>query len=481
MIKVLFAAAEAVPFIKTGGLGDVIGSLPKELVKQGLDVRVMLPLYRDIAEEYLDQLAVVHRLVVPVGWRRQSCDIAQLKHEGVTFYFLGNDYYFNRSGVYDHPDNAERFAFFCRAVLEALPKLEFQPDILHCHDWHTGMISVLLRAHYAKLNFYSGIKTVFTIHNLEYQGNFAPDILGDMLDLGWEYFSPDRVEAAGQVSFLKGALSSADYLTTVSTSYAEEILAPEHGHNMDGLLRKRSGQLVGINNGIDYQHYNPRKNTMIYTTFDARSLRRRRENKRQLQQELQLAQRPNSLLMGLVARLVDAKGIDLMIAALPDSMALDTQLAVLGTGERRYQQFWQEAALRYPGRIAVNIGFDTRLAHRIYAGSDLFLMPSRYEPCGLSQLNALRYGSIPVVHATGGLKDTVQPYDSVTGEGTGFSFTEYTPSGLIAAIQQALGVYNTPKAWSKLIRSAMKQDFSWQQPAGQYKELYRRALAARVT
>lgn len=477
MTKVLFVAAEAVPFIKTGGLGDVIGSLPKELVKQGVDVRVVLPLYRDIAREYLDELEVVHRLEVPVGWRRQACGIARLKHEGVIFYFLENDYYFDRSGVYGYPDDDERFAFFCRAVLEALPYLEFQPDILHCHDWHAGMVSVLLKAHYAEQDFYSGIKTVFTIHNLAYQGNFAPDILGDLLDLDWSYFTPEGVEACGQVSFLKGALNSADHLTTVSKSYAEEILTPEYGQRMDGLLRKRSGQLTGINNGIDYREYDPRKGTLIYTPFDARSLRRRRENKRQLQRELRLEDMPDSPLIGVVARLVDAKGIDLIAEALPGIISLNAQLAVLGTGEERYQQFFEEASLRYPGRIAASIGFDNRLAHSIYAGSDMFLMPSRYEPCGLSQLNALRYGSIPVVHATGGLKDTVQPYNGVAGEGTGFIFTEYTPESLLETMREAVAVYHDPKAWNNLIRSAMKRDLSWHQPAGRYKSLYGQLLA----
>ncbi|QJW45211.1 glycogen synthase GlgA [bacterium BFN5] len=477
MMKVLHAAAEAAPFIKTGGLGEVIGALPKELIRQGVDVRVVLPRYRGIEAEYLDQMVVTHRMIVPVGWRQQVCDVSQLTVAGVTFYFIGNDYYFDRSEVYGHHDDHERFAFFCRAVLEALPQLEFQPDILHCHDWHTGMMSVLLDAHYRTVPFYAELKTVFTIHNLEYQGNFSSDILGDMLDLGWEYFTPDGVEASGQVSFLKGGLNCSDAITTVSKSYAEEILQPEYGQNMDGLLRKRSHQLTGIVNGLDYAEYDPRNGIFIATPFDARSLRKRRDNKLRLQESLGLPAAEAIPVVGIVSRLVESKGMDLIADILDELLQLDSQLIVLGTGEERYESFFAEAAQRYPQQVAVAIRFDDGLARRIYAGSDMFLMPSRVEPCGLSQLTAMRYGSIPVVHATGGLKDTVVPYDEQGGGGTGFCFSDYCAPALLDVLQQAYALYHDKKAWNKLVQSAMKSNFSWQQSSDQYKSLYGQLLA----
>ena len=472
MIKVLHAAAEAVPFVKTGGLGDVIGALPKELIHRGVDARVILPRYRDIAAEMLDQMVVTHRITVPVGWRQQVCEIGEIQLDGVTFYLLGNDYYFDRAGLYGHADDHERFAFFCRAVLEALPYLGFEPDILHSHDWHTGMISVLLEAHYRQLPAYAALKTVFTIHNLEYQGNFASDMLGDMLDLGWEYFSPDRVEFSGQVSFMKGALNFSDWITTVSKSYAEQIQQPEYGHGLDGLLRSRADRLTGIVNGIDFAEYNPRNGAYIANPFDGRSLRKRRENKRHLQAEMGLPVAEEIPVLGMVSRLVDSKGIPLIAEALEALLAFPCQLVVLGQGQEAYEQFFAEAARRYPQQVAVKIGFDSGLARRIFAGSDLFLMPSRVEPCGLSQLNAMRYGSVPVVHATGGLKDTVLPYQAFSGEGTGFSFAEYDAAALLSTVGQALTLFQDKKAWNKLVQAAMRANSSWQPAAGQYQVLY---------
>ncbi|MEG6585394.1 glycogen synthase GlgA [Dendrosporobacter sp. 1207_IL3150] len=472
MMKVLFTAAEAVPFIKTGGLGDVIGSLPKELSRNDIDVRVIMPRYRDIAPEYLDKMVVTHRIIVPVGWRQQVCDISCLEYEGVTFYFIGNEYCFDRPGLYGFPDDSERFAFFCRAVLEALPHIEFRPDILHCHDWHSGMISVLLEAHYRENPFYSGIKTIFTIHNLAYQGNFPKEILGDLFNLGWEFFNPEGVEFSGQVSFMKGALNFSDYITTVSGNYAEEILQPDRGQNMDGLLRSRRKHLIGIRNGIDYSEYNPAKDSLIYTRFDARSLRRRRENKLKLQETLGLWISEDIPVIGLVARLVHSKGFDLISQVLEEILALNTQIVLLGQGEEGYQKLFEDAAAKYPDRVSANITFSNELARQIYAGADIFLMPSQYEPCGLSQLNAMRYGCIPLVFATGGLKETVEPFNYQTGEGTGFVFSEYEAEQLLFTVKMATEVYRNKKAWNKLIRSAMKSDFSWRQSSQQYKALY---------
>lgn len=477
-MKVLFVASEGVPFVKTGGLADVIGSLPIELKNQGLDVRVVLPKYGDIPIHYQDKMECMKKITVPLGYRRQYCGIEKLEHDGITYYFIDNEYYFNRhQGLYGFWDEAERFAFFCRAVLESLPYLDFKPQVIHCHDWHTGMVSVLLKAHYANQPYYRGIRTIFTIHNLKYQGVFPREILGDLLELDESYFNIDGVEFYGQVSFMKGGINFSDLITTVSETYAHEIQFPFYGEQLDGLLRHKKAFLHGILNGIDYNFYNPASDPRICKQYSWRTFRKKQENKEKLQKILCLPVRSDIPLIGMVSRLVSQKGMDLIAYVLDEILALDIQLVVLGTGDQRYEEMFKTAAIRHPDKLSANIMFGTTLAHRIYAGSDIFLMPSLFEPCGLSQLIALRYGSLPLVRETGGLRDTVQSFNEHTGEGNGFSFTNINAHDFLHTLQRAVGYFYQPEVWSKLVLNAMKNDFSWYKSAQKYQDLYKKVVS----
>ena len=473
-MTILFVAAEGFPFVKTGGLGDVVGSLPRELKKLGLDVRVILPKYGDIPEHFKASMVHCCNVTVPLGWRQLYGGVQRLDYQGVPFYFIDNEYYFKRSGIYCFADEAERFAYFCRAVLEALPHLDFPPPIIHCHDWHTGMISVFLQAFYKDHPFYKDIRTVFTIHNLEYQGLFPHDILGDVLGLADHYFTLEGIEFYGQVSFIKGGLNFSDLLTTVSESYAQEIQSPYFGARLDGLLRHRNNVLSGILNGIDTEIYNPAGDPLISAPYSWQSLELKQHNKKQLQSSLSLPIREDVPLIGLVSRLVSQKGLDLIDHIWQEILQLDVQMVVLGTGEPRYEELFRYAAQRYPDKMSANIFFGNQLAHNIYAGSDLFLMPSLYEPCGLGQLIALRYGSLPLVRETGGLKDTVLPYNQYTGEGNGFSFTNYNAQDLLHTLKMAVSLYQRREIWSKLVTNAMQSDFSWYKSAQKYQNLYKR-------
>lgn len=475
-MKVLIVASEAVPFVKTGGLADVIGSLPKALKAVGIDIRVMLPKYGDIPIAFKQQMVFKKKITVPVGCKEQHCGIDELKYNGVTFYFIDNEHYFKRAGLYGFADDAERYALFCRAVLEALPHLGFTPDILHCHDWHTGMVSVFLDSDYKTKSFYSNIVTIFTIHNLQYQGVFPREILKDVLDLSEEYFTMDGVEFYGQVSFMKGGLNFSNIITTVSNTYAEEILYPYFGEKLDGLLRHRKNDLYGILNGLDYQEYNPVKDAHIFTNFHKNALLKRRENKLKLQKQLNLPVNKQIPLIAIISRLVNQKGLDLIEHVLDDILAMDVQMVVLGTGDKKYQHLFLNAANRYPHKVSANIMFDNTLAHKIYAGSDMFLMPSLFEPCGLGQLIALRYGSIPIVRETGGLNDTINSYNDITGEGNGFSFTNYNAHDMLHTIKRAIEYYHQKKIWHKIIKNAMGSDYSWKQSAKKYKRLYQHLL-----
>jgi starch synthase len=481
MTKVLFVASEAAPFAKTGGLGDVIASLPKELRKQGADVRVIMPKYLDIPPGYQQTMTKKVDFIVPVGWREQYCGIEELEFQGVTFYFVDNEYYFKRHGYYGHMDDAERFSFFDRAVLEALPKIDFIPDVLHCHDWHAGMTAVLLEAHYREIPEYANIRTLFTVHNLRYQGVFPKEILGDLLDLDWKYFVPDGLEFFDSVNFMKAGLAFADVISTVSRTYADEIQHPYFGEQLDGLLRNRSERLTGIVNGIDYDFYNPATDSAIFHTYDVNSLEQKAQNKMKLQQRLGLPVNENAPLISIVSRLVGPKGMDLIERVLVDLIQnvlienpeyQETQIVVLGTGEARYENLFRYAAWQYPMKVSANILFDDALAHQIYAGADMFLMPSLYEPCGIGQLIAMRYGCLPVVRETGGLKDTVIPYNKDAGDGTGFTFANYNAHEMMGTLQTALEVYQDKEIWNGLVRNAMTSDFSWRESARCYLELY---------
>ena len=475
MIKVLFAAAEGTPFIKTGGLADVIGSLPKALLQKEIDIRVILPKYSSIPSQWKDLMTPVKSISVPLGWRTAYCGIEFLTYEGISFYFIDNEHYFGREGLYGYEDDAERFAFFSRAVLEALPHIDFQPDILHCHDWHTAMISVFLKTHYRDNEFYREIKTIYTIHNLMYQGIFPHNILSDLLGLDDHYFTIDTLEYHGQINYMKGGIIFSDLLTTVSKTYAEEIQSPYFGETLDGLLRKRKKYLYGIVNGIDYDIYNPNTDPYISSNY-VRSLPKKAANKEKLQESMGLSVNSEVPMVAIISRLVSPKGLDLIAHVLEDLLALDLQMVVLGTGETKYENLFRSAAERYPHKLAARIQFDDGLAHQIYAASDLFLMPSRFEPCGIGQLIALRYGCIPVVRETGGLKDTVQSYNEYTQEGNGFSFTHYNAHDMLYTLLRALKYYQDKKIWGTIFKNAIRCDYSWKKSADNYIDLFQSLL-----
>ncbi len=470
-MEVLFAASEAVPFIKTGGLADVIGSLPLELRKKGVDARLILPLYRDVPFPFKEKMSLRKKMPLSMGWRYQHFSLLELESEGMPVYFIDNEYYFDRHGIYDFRDDAERFAFFCRAVLESLPYLGFKPQILHTHDWHTGLVNLFLKALYGQHPFFQDIKSVFTVHNLNYQGLFPWEMLEELLDLPEEYYSMEGIEFYGQGSYLKAGLVFADYLTTVSETYVREIQTPEYGEKLEGLLQKRKHSLSGIINGIDYQFYDPTGDPQVKFPYRA-SYTEKCKNKPFLQESLGLPQNEEIPLVAFINRLVEQKGLDLLREALEEIMALELQLVFLGTGEQKYEAFLRGASYDYPHKIAVQLRFDEQLARRIYAGADLFLMPSLYEPCGIGQLIALRYGTIPLVRETGGLKDTVLPFDAKTGEGNGFVFTEYKKEALLSTLKEALKTYQDREKWALIMKNATEMDFSWKSSAEQYQKLY---------
>ncbi|KZE77305.1 glycogen synthase GlgA [Paenibacillus elgii] len=476
-MKVLFAASEAVPFVKTGGLADVIGSLPKELAKQGIDVRVILPKYEDIPARFTEQMETVASFTLQMGWRSLYCGIQKLEHDGIAFYFVDNEFYFRRKGCYGYGDDAERFAFYCRAVLDALPHIDYMPDLLHCHDWQAGMIPVLYRAHFSHQPLYSHLKTIVTIHNLKYQGVFGKEQFQDFFALGEEHLHGYALEMHGGASFLKGGLLYSDYITTVSPTYAEEIQTPYYGEHLDGLLRSQNGRLQGILNGIDYEEFDPM--TDPHLEFNYRdSYAKKQANKLKLQERLGLPVDKDVPLIALVTRLVDQKGLALIDRMIAELMALDAQWVVLGTGEPRFEELFRWAAGMFPDKLSAQILFDEALARQIYAGSDLFLMPSLFEPCGIGQLIAMRYRSVPIVRETGGLRDTVTPYDETTGEGTGFSFTNYNAHDMLFTIERAVRLYREPGVWTNLMNNIKKKDFSWRRSAQQYADLYRQLAVA---
>jgi starch synthase len=472
-MNILHVASEGTPFCKTGGLADVIGALPAELAKLGHDVRVIMPKHEHIPDEFTGRMELVQHFQFHVGWRNQYCGLLQLELDGITYYFVDNEYYFKREGIYGYDDDPERYAYFCRAVLEGLPLLDFQPDILHCHDWQTGMIPVFLQAHYRPLPFFERLRTVYTIHNLRYQGIFSPLILHDLLHLADDFFSYDKIEYYGNINFMKGGLVYADQLTTVSPTYAEEIQYPYFGEGMHDVIAGRKDDLHGILNGLDRKRYDPLKDPHIFQRYRS-SVKKKQENKVKLQEELGLPVGADIPLLAMVTRLDEQKGLDLVQAVLDDILATGAQFVILGTGEHRYEEFFKAAAQHHPQQVSTHTVFDDGLARKMYAASDLFLMPSKYEPCGLGQLIALRYGSLPIVRETGGLKDTVQAYEEETGQGNGFSFTNYNAHDMLYTIKRALDLYHhQPDVWSKIVQQACRSKFGWTESAKEYGRLYK--------
>jgi starch synthase len=471
-VKVLFVVSECVPYIKSGGLADVAGSLPKELKRLGTDVRVILPKYGMIPTHFRERMRKIAEYTVSVGWRQQYCGIECFEHDGVIFYFIDNEYYFKRDKMYGFYDDGERFSFFCRAVLESLPHLSFYPDIIHCHDWHTGMIPFLLRVDYQFREGYQRIRTIFTIHNLQFQGIFPREVIWELLNLDRKYDHPEYLEFYGNMNFMKGALVSSDYITTVSPTYCQEIQTPYYGEKLDGLLRWRKDSLIGILNGIDDQFYNPLFGPYIWQHYSPHQLDGKVKNKEELQRKFGLEVNRHKPIIAMISRLTKQKGLDLVTHLFDELLQEDIQLIILGTGDWEFEQFFQQKASQYSDKVRVSIGFNEPLAHQIYAGSDLFLMPSKFEPCGLGQLIALKYGTIPIVRETGGLNDTVIAYRDDTGEGNGFSFTNYNAHDMLYTIRRALQYYKRKEVWEVLVKRAMEQDYSWAQSAFKYSQLY---------
>ena len=473
-MKILFAASECVPFIKTGGLADVVGALSPVLSERGNDVRVILPLYAAIPEKFTKDMKLECEFEVELCWRKQYCGIKSLVYQGVTFYFVDNNYYFGRPYIYGlGGDEYERFGFFSRAVIDALVHLDFRPDVVHCHDWQTGMIPALLKIQYAHFPFYQDMKTVYTIHNLQYQGVFPIKAVQDTLGLGDSLFTADKLECYGCANYMKAGLVYADELTTVSPSYADEIQTAFYGERLDGLLRARKDQLSGILNGIDINDYDPAKDPMIYANYDPYHLGGKERCKEELQKELGLNVDAKAPLVGIISRLSNQKGLDLVECVIRELMGTGIQLVVLGMGEAKYTNLFSWAESEYPGRLAARFAMNHQLAHRIYAGSDMFLMPSQFEPCGLSQMIALRYGSVPIVRETGGLRDTVLSYNKFTDAGNGFSFFNYNAHDMLHTVRRAVHYYkNNREVWYKLIVRGMTGDYSWFSSAGKYLELY---------
>ena len=476
-MKVLFVASEAVPFIKTGGLADVAGSLPKSLKAEGVDIRVILPKYGSIKEEWTSKMSHVGNITVPVSWRDKYAGVDMIEHDGVTYYFLDNEEYFKRDSLYGYFDDAERFAFFSRAVLNVLPMLDFWPDVIHTNDWHAGMVNMFLKLDHIGDERYAGIKTLFSIHNLKYQGVFPKSVMNDVLGLDWKYFNNGDLEFYDAVNYMKAGIIYADFVGTVSRTYAQEIQYDYFGENLDGLLRKRSDSLFGIVNGIDYDVYNPATDKNLLYTYDVNSWNKKVDNKVKLQEDLGLPVKRDTPIIAMVTRLVDAKGLDLLVRIMDELLATeDAQFVLLGTGDKRYEDWFQGLQWRFPDKVSANIRFSNQLAQRIYASADIFLMPSIYEPCGIGQLIALRYGTVPVVRATGGLRDTIQPYNKYTGEGNGYIFENINAHDMAYVIKQALGDYRDKSVWNHLVENAMNSDYSWKNSAKEYINLFSRLV-----
>lgn len=475
-LNVVFASAEAAPFVKTGGLGDVAGSLPHALNEAGANVIVMVPKYDTIAAEYKNRMEHLCEFFVPLGWRNEYCGLERLNWKGVDYIFLDNERYFGRGYPYGFFDDGERFAFFSKAVVESLQHLPegFTCDILHCNDWHTAMAPVFLREFYQALPLYQNVRTVFSIHNIAFQGQYSAKVLNDILGLAHIPAASYQLTCGPDaINYMQGALNYTDAITTVSPTYAAEIQTPEYGEHLDGILRRRSGILTGIVNGIDLDGFNPATDQRIAANYTRSDRSGKAECKRRLQEELGLEVRDDRPLMVMVTRLTRQKGLDLVTYALDRILSGGVQVAVLGTGDADYENALRYFESKYPGTMAARIQFDAALSQRMYAGADMFLMPSLFEPCGLSQMIAMRYGTLPIVRETGGLKDTVQPYNQFTGEGTGFSFANFNGDEMADTVFRAARLFwDDREAWNKLVDNAMDADFSWEKSANTYLDVY---------
>ncbi|MBQ1186656.1 MAG: glycogen synthase GlgA [Clostridia bacterium] len=472
-MKVLYATSEAYPYAMSGGLADVAGALPKALRRRLVGCRVVMPLYSSVPEELKAEMKFITSITVPVSWRRQYCGIFEAKYNGVIYYLIDNQYYFKREGLYGHYDDAERFAFFSRAVLEILPYIDYAPDIIHCNDWQTAMIPVFLDRFYCHDLRYLNIKTVFTIHNIQYQGKYGFELIGDVL--GIPEADKQLVEYEDCVNLMKAAIECSHRVTTVSPTYANEILTPHYSHGLNPILERNQHKLCGIVNGIDTVVYDPETDKALFKNFSASEPKNKAVNKAKLQEYLGLPVKADAPLIGIVSRLVGHKGFDLVKCVFEDMLRADLQIAILGSGDWEFETFFYEMAKKYPDKVAFKPGFIPDLARKIYAGADIFLMPSKSEPCGLAQMIALRYGTIPIVRKTGGLNDTITDV-SLEG-GNGFVFDNYNAHEMLEAVWRAVGLYGDKKAWNALRDNALAIDNGWNISAGKYIKLYKELLS----
>lgn len=472
-MKVLFVTSEAQPFAASGGLADVAGSLPQALRQRLIGCRIVMPLYGEISQEMRDQMRFLTSFSVPVSWRHQYCGVFEARWGGVVYYFLDNEYYFKRKGIYGHYDDAERFAFFSRAVLEMLPFIDFKPNIIHCNDWQTALVPTYYNVFYKQNGWYSGIKTIFTIHNIQYQGKYGSELYQDVI--GVPSHARSILDYDGCINYMKGAIESANRVTTVSPSYAWEIRDPWFSYGLDPILNARAWKIRGILNGIDTDRYNPETDPDIYANYNVNDLSGKAVCKQKLQERLGLEQNAEVPIIAMVTRLVAPKGLDLVKAAIDQIMREEyVQFVILGSGDWEYESFFRSMQDRYPGRFSACHGFVPELSRKIYAGADLFLMPSKSEPCGLSQMIALRYGTIPIVREVGGLRDSIQ--DSGAGDGNGFTFKTYDAMDMLGCIRRALAGYWQRDGWNVLIRRAMSCDNSWNRSANDYINLYKEVI-----
>ncbi len=470
--KILFVASEATPFIATGGLADVIGSLPKALAQDpAYDVRVVLPLYSDIKPEYRRKMSFLGNIFTALSWRNQYCGVFTCEEQGVKFYFVDNEYYFKRTGCYGYYDDGERFAFFSKSVMEILPFIDFYPDVLHCHDWQAALAAIYLKTSYCKQEKYSLIRAIFTIHNIEYQGKFSLDILGDLFGIDEEY--KGLVEYNGCINLMKGAIECCEKISTVSPTYAKEIKSSAYAHGLEDMICKNESKLTGILNGIDVLSYNAETDKALFANYSVEDLSQKAVCKQELQKMLGLPVR-NVPMIAMITRLVSHKGVELVQSVIEDVLHEDVQFVLLGTGESSYENYFTDLGKRYEAKVSANIAFNGDLSRKIYSGADMFLMPSLSEPCGLSQMIASRYATVPIVRETGGLFDSIKPYGS---GGNGFTFASRNPYDMLYVIHEAIDLYKNGEEWQALLKKVITIDFSWQHSAEEYKKLYADTVA----
>lgn len=466
-MNVLFATSEALPFAMSGGLGDVSSALPKALIKRDVDCRVVMPLYGFIDEKLKGQMEFIKSITVPVAWRKQYCGIFKAKHQGVTYFFIDNEYYFKRDSLYGYFDDGERFAFFSRAVLEIVPHINFLPDVIHCNDWQTALVPIY-KASFYNSGLYSKIRTVFTIHNIEYQGKFSTHFVKDVLGIPQEFENTSMYD--GVANLMKGGIETAHLVTTVSPTYSKEILDPWFSHGLDNILKRNEHKLFGVLNGLDTETYNPKTDKYLTTSFSRNNSQGKKDAKAFLQNLAFGKAFPDVPVLGVVSRLAEHKGISLLKYIFHDLLKNNLQLVILGSGEKEYEDFLREMASLYPQKVYFYSGFNTELAHKIYAGADMFLMPSKSEPCGLAQMIALRYGTIPIVRETGGLADTVS--DCGDKKGNGFTFKTYNAHDMLWAVERALDLYEDKDSWNALVKHALFLNYGWEKSSKKYIELY---------